>query len=102
MPRQRAFDHSIEFPERSPKAVGFRLWKLRKVRRLNQTDFAARIKLLQTTYSSYEGGARMLSLACASSICDAYGVTLDYLFHGDDSGLALPLAEALRNLSDTR
>lgn len=44
----------------------------------------------------------MLSLACASSICDAYGVTLDYLFHGDDSGLALPLAEALRNLSDTR
>lgn len=89
----------MERPERSAKSVGLRLWKVRKVRKLSQVEISKRLGIIQATYSSYEVGTRMLSLSVASTFCDEFNVTLDYLFHGDDSGLPLPLAEALADLN---
>lgn len=89
----------MDRPERTAKAVGRRLWRVRKVRKLSQVEIAKRLGIIQATYSAYEVGARMLSLSVASVFCDEFNVTLDYLFHDDDSGLPLPLAEALQELN---
>lgn len=99
MAKQRPQSMSVERPERSAKAVGRRLWKVRKVRKLSQVEISKRLDIIQATYSAYEVGARMLSLSVASRFCDEFHVTLDYLFHGDDSGLPLPLADALVELN---
>jgi transcriptional regulator with XRE-family HTH domain len=99
MPKQRPARSSIGRPEREPKAVGNRLWKVRKVRKLSQVEISKRLDIIQATYSAYEVGSRMLSISVASRVCDEFNVTLDYLFHGDDSGLPLPLAEALAELN---
>lgn len=102
MPKQRPARSSMERPEREPKAVGKRLWKVRKVRKLSQVEIAKRLGIIQATYSAYEVGTRMLSLSVASRFCDEFNATLDFLFHGDDSGLPLPLAEALAELNGNK
>jgi transcriptional regulator with XRE-family HTH domain len=43
-------------------------------------------------YSQYETGARPLTIEAALSICEQYGVTLDWLFRGDRSTLPYKLA----------
>jgi transcriptional regulator with XRE-family HTH domain len=51
-----------------------------------------RANLKPNRYCQYETGARLLTIDAAQRICDAYGVTLDWLFRGDRSMLPHHLA----------
>ena len=49
-------------------------------------------KLSQSYLSQIESGARPLTIDAAISICEEYGLTLDWLFRGDRSMLPHHLA----------
>jgi transcriptional regulator with XRE-family HTH domain len=51
-----------------------------------------RANLKANRYCQYETGARSLTIEAALSICEQYGVTLDWLYRGDRSTLPHRLA----------
>jgi transcriptional regulator with XRE-family HTH domain len=80
----------------SAEIVGRRLKALRKTAALSQDKFGGSIGLSQPRYAQYENGTRPLTLEAAASLCAVYGVTLDWLYFGDQSGLPM----RLKSLSD--
>lgn len=66
----------------------------------NQQEFGRRAGLSQPKYNQYETGKRMLTLEAALALCDAYNLSLDWLYRGDPSSLPYKLAtELARDLS---
>lgn len=59
-----------------------RLKELRKHLGLNQTEFAGRIHVAQTTYSQFENGTRTIKDIHVSQICNAFGVNEEWLRNG--------------------
>lgn len=84
--------------ERDPAAIGKRLLQVRTILGLNQIEVARSARIGQSTYSAYELGLRQCSITAAHGICDAYDITLDYIFRGDTSGLPLRIANELNRL----
>ena len=66
---------------------------------MNQTAFAQFIGTTQAAVSQYERGIRRPQLDVALTIRAKTGVTLDWLYEGDRSGLPLHLAAKLPMLS---
>ena len=91
-------DHKIKrkkkgsFQIRSAQDIGRRLRHTREVLGLNQREFAMRANLKENRYNQYETGVRPLTIEAALSICEQYGVTLDWLYRGDRSTLPHRLA----------
>lgn len=81
-------------------AVGGRLSVIRAITRKNQKDFAADAGLAQNRYNQYERGKKQLSPEAALAIKIAYGVTLDYLYDGDMSGLRRRTIDAINALEN--
>ena len=54
---------------------------------VNQADVCKATGLKPNRLSQYMSGERGLTLDAAVKICDAYGLTLDWLFLADPSGL---------------
>jgi transcriptional regulator with XRE-family HTH domain len=65
---------------------------------LSQKDFAARAGLTQPHYNQVETGVRLIGVRAAIKLCDAHGLTLDWIYRGDPSGLPVRLADAIRIL----
>lgn len=83
MPAKRnAAEPTIDPRGRSPKDVGRRLWRIRRVAGITQVEMSRELELEQNTYSTYEVGARMCPVHVASAICDKFNVSLDYIYHG--------------------
>lgn len=78
--------------------VGARLKRTRQALGLSAAEFRKPARIAQNAYSQYETGARPLTLGAAIRLRAAYGLTLDWLFQGDASGL--PHALALRVLTE--
>ena len=87
---------------RSAPAVGARLLLTRQALGLGQKEFAAGAKLAANTYKQYESGTNVPSLDKANALCDAYDLTLDWIYRGDPSGLRYQLAEAIKALRAAR
>jgi transcriptional regulator with XRE-family HTH domain len=70
--------------------VGSRLTSIRRSLGgdLSQVDFAARHNFGITTYNSWESGTRRITVDSAEMLCDAYGVTLDFIYRGRRDGLS--------------
>lgn len=85
---------------KSLRDIGRRITTLRKVMNLNKTAFAALIETSQPAVSQYESGVRRPELDVALRIRLRTGVTLDWIYEGDRSGLPLRLAGELPDLSD--
>ena len=49
-------------------------------------------------WSEWRQGKRLITIESAIELCGITGVTLDYIYRGDTSGLPLRLAEALRKI----
>ena len=77
---------------RKAEHIATRLRYTREALGVNQREFARRANLKPNRYSQYETGARPLTIDAAHSICDEYGVTLDWLYRGDRSRLPHHLA----------
>ena len=63
-----------------------------------QIDFATDSGIAQSHYNKFESGARCLTLNVAMKLCHRWGLTLDWLFRGDPSGLPYKLATDIKEL----
>jgi transcriptional regulator with XRE-family HTH domain len=76
--------------------VGRRLRLTRTALNLDQQEFGTRAGMSQPQYNQYENGKRLLTLPSALLICSEYGLTLDWIYRGDPSGLPYRIATAIR------
>lgn len=66
----------------------------------NQSQFSARVGISQPALNNYLKGLRRPDLDVAINIQAKTGVTLDWIYLGDRSGLPARLLEILPSLSD--
>lgn len=74
---------SFQFEE-----IGARLRRLREQSGLNQTAWADKHGFNRTQYNNWERGDRRIPLEHAEALCDAYGLTLDFIYRGRLDGLS--------------
>jgi len=72
--------------------VGRRLKAARESLGLRTIDLCAEINVQPNTYSQWENGARLLDVFAATRMAERFGVTLDWFYRGDASGLPHGLA----------
>lgn len=68
----------------------------------NQKAFAVATGLTPSELNHYETARRMLSLTAANKIKQRWRVTLDWLYHGDRSGLTVEISRSLPVLGDRK
>lgn len=83
---------------RAPKAIGERMYLVRRVMRLEQPAFARMIGRSQGTVSGIETGSRPPGLAMGMSLADTCGLTLDYIYRGHTGGLPIELEDHIQAL----
>jgi transcriptional regulator with XRE-family HTH domain len=80
-----------------PDRIGLRLAALRDLTGLKQEPFAEGLGITQPAWNQYEKGRRRITLDVAASVAEKYGVTLDWIYKGEVSGLPIRL-EALSKI----
>lgn len=85
---------------RSLPDIARRIEALRTALDMNGSQFAAAIGVTQPALSNYEAALRRPDLDVAIKIRARTGVTLDWLYLGDRSGLPRRLLELLPDLSE--
>lgn len=83
-------------------AIGQRLMLTRHVFGLQQNEFCGRAKIATNTYNQFESGKRRPTLENAIALCEAYDLTLDWIYRGDPSGLRYDTADAIKSLKAAR
>ena len=58
----------------------------------NLGNYAEAAGIAANAYSQHETGAKRISLEAALALRERYGLTLDYIYAGDDTGLQHGLA----------
>jgi transcriptional regulator with XRE-family HTH domain len=68
--------------------IGHRLRLLRvALEDESQADFARRHGFKRSQLNNWETGARRIPLEAAITLCDAYGLSLDWIYRGKRDGL---------------
>lgn len=67
-----------------------------------QSNFASESGLEQSHYHKFESGARRLTLDAAMKLCRRWGLTLDWIYRGDTTGLTPDLHEAIKRVRQAR
>ena len=83
-------------PTWDPKSIGPRLIQARQALGLTQSEVADAAGIGRNTYNQWETGAERPSLGLALKLCDTVGLTLDWIFRGDPSGLPFRIASSLQ------
>ena len=91
-----------EFEGTSMGAIGLRLELTRQVLGMQQNDFCARADIAANTYNQIERGKKRPSVENAIALCEAYDLTLDWIYRGDPSGLRYETADAIKSLKQAR
>jgi len=87
---------------RDKAAIAARLILTREVLGFEQSEFAEGAGLARSTYNQYETAKNFPRLKEAHKICDQYGLTLDWIYRGDQSGLSYKLADAIKKVRQVR
>ncbi len=71
-------------------AIGARLHNLRTAYRpeLSQKAWAEKHGFSPTQYNNWEKGLRRIPVDFAETLCDTYGLTLDFVYRGRRDGLS--------------
>lgn len=96
-----ALGHMAAKAERGNEAIGRRLRLARLATGLNQKQYARSAGLAYTTYNNWESGLSRPELDAAHKLCDVYGLSLDWLYRDEPSGLAPELHAAIVALQGT-
>ncbi len=102
----RGFDGTIErmaarpTNARSVDAIAARLEATRRVLELSQTALCDRAGLAKNTYNQWERARGRPELDQAMKLCDAFNLTLDWIYLGDMSGLPARIANQISISSD--
>lgn len=76
--------------------IGQRLADVRRAfSNMNQAQWAAKHGFGVTQYNNWEKGARRITVDAAERLCDAYGLTLDFVYRGRRDGLSENALKAL-------
>jgi transcriptional regulator with XRE-family HTH domain len=79
------------------KAIGLRLLATRLALGFDQQKkFCDRAEIATNTYNQYEQGERRPAVENAIALCDAYDLTLDWIYRGDPSGLRYDLRDKIK------
>jgi transcriptional regulator with XRE-family HTH domain len=79
----------------TPDSVAERLALTREILGLTQKEFAVSAGMILSRYNLREAGKIPLPLSGGIQLCDAYGLTLDWLYRGNLQGLPIWLAVEL-------
>lgn len=98
---EEASSMSIHGPGHSPEGFSTRLRALRlafgpELGRSSQSAFSDYCGIGPTTWNNYERLGVRPDLDAARKLVAKFGVTLDWVYEGDTSGLTLALVEKLR------
>lgn len=74
---------------RSNLAIGRRLRRLRELQHLSQHEIARRVGVKAPAWNAYEKGSNAPRWQTALRIACLFGVTLEWIYTGDMSGLSL-------------
>ena len=77
-------------------AIGKRLKLSREALGVSQSDFADRCEIARNTYNQYEKGVNKVPVDAALKMRELYGLTLDWIYVGDPSGLRHEIADKIR------
>lgn len=91
-----------QFEGTSMSAIGRRLELTRQVFGLAQNDFCERARIAANTYNQYERGKKRPTIENAIALCEAYDLTLDWIYRGDPSGLRYNTADAIKAMKQAR
>jgi DNA-binding XRE family transcriptional regulator len=80
------------------REVGARLRLVRRALRSTAALLAAELGVTGPRWSHWENGRHLADVRIMVRLCRRYGVTLDYLYLGDESGLPRRLFDAIRQL----
>ena len=69
---------------------------------LQQNEFCERARIATNTYNQFEKGKKRPSIENALRLCEAYGLTLDWIYRGDPSALRFSMADAIKALKEER
>lgn len=70
------------------------LWH-RSLLGLTQAEYAARAGLKRAAINNYESGDFQVGLAAARALRNTYGLSLDFIYEGDEDTLPMNLRKAL-------
>jgi transcriptional regulator with XRE-family HTH domain len=76
--------------------IGRRLREAREAVSVGQAEFAAAAGIKANTYNQWEQGKKRPDIAGAAKLCDAHGLTLDYIYRGRVDGLPAILWKRLK------
>jgi len=76
--------------------IAVRLKLARKAWGMNQASWCRTIGIDQQAWNNYERGLRRISLDQAIKICQATGISLDWIYRGLTGGMAFNLAAKLQ------
>ena len=88
--------------DRALKAIGERLRLTREAMGLTQAEFARQARVSPSAYNQYEKGRIRPAIDQAVRMREAHKITLDWIYCGDNSGLRVQLADAIKALRQTR
>lgn len=66
-----------------------------------QNTFCERASIATNTYNQYERGKTRPSVENAIALCEAYDLTLDWIYRGDPSGLRYDTADKIKATKGT-
>ena len=69
------------------KQIARRLAHLLVALEISAAELCRQTGLTTNRWSQYETGERPITLAAATILCEKYGITLDWIFFGDESGM---------------
>lgn len=77
------------------KAIASRLKMTREALEVPSADLCRAIDCKPNRWSQYESGERRITEAVAIRLCDAYGLTLDWIYRAKPDGLPARLHQKL-------
>lgn len=76
--------------------IARRLTQLLEALKINAAELCRQTGLSTNRWSQYETAERRITLDAALILCDRYGITLDWIYFGDISGMPQRLISKMR------
>ena len=98
-------DKARNYPKRVNSAavpeIARRLRLLRMAVADSITDLSTRTGITRSAWSNYENGLSRIGVDAAMKLCDTYGISLDWVYRGQDAMLPHGLVRRMQELAAT-
>lgn len=70
-----------------PDIIAGRLREILDIKKLHAVDLCRQAGILPSLWSMFESGERIITLTQADKLVKTYGISLDWLYYGNKSGM---------------